>query len=79
LSYDIVSVPLNAKGEPAADLRIVHLNLTEEQTQNALSKGWSFTDQPQGTGSKAIKYILRDNGTGRIGSVIVPLQQKAGG
>ncbi len=79
LSYDIVSVPLTAKGEPASDLRVVHLNLTEEQTQSALSQGWSFTDQPQGAGSKAVKYILRDNGTGRIGSVIVPLQQKAGG
>jgi len=79
LSYDIVSVPLNAKGEPAADLRIVRLNLTEEQTQNALSKGWSFTDQPQAANTKAMKYVLRDNGTGRIGSVIVPLEKKAGG
>jgi len=79
LSYDIVSAPLNAKGEPGAGVRIVHLNLTEEQTQTALSKGWSFTDQLQGADSKAVKYILRDNGTGRIGSVMVPLQQKAGG
>jgi len=79
LSYDIVSVPLTSTGEPAADLRVVHLNLTEEQTQSALSKGWSFTDQPQGSGTRLVKYVLRDNGTGRIGSVIVPLQQKAGG
>ncbi len=78
LSYDIVSVPLTSKGEPAADLRVVHLNLNQEQTQTALSKGWSFTDQPQSAG-KAVKYVLRDNGTGRIGSVVVPLQQKAGG
>ncbi len=78
LSYDIVSVPLNARGEPAADLRIVRLNLTEEQTQNALNKGWTFTDQPQAN-TKAVKYVLRDNGTGRIGSVVVPVQQKAGG
>jgi hypothetical protein len=78
LSYDIVSVPLTSKGEPASDLRIVHLNLTSEQTQSALSKGWAFTDQPQATGTRAVKYILRDNGTGRIGSVIVPLQSKAG-
>ncbi len=78
LSYDIVSVPLNAKGDATADLRIVRLNLTEEQTQNALSKGWSFTDQPPADPTKAVKYVLRDNGTGRIGSLVV-LPQKAGG
>ncbi len=67
LSYDIVSVPLNAKGEPAADLRVVHLNLNEEQTQTALSKGWAFTDQSQAAGTQAVKYVLRDNGTYRLG------------
>ena len=79
LSYDIVSVPLTSKGEPAADLRVVHLNLNEQQTQTALVKGWTFTDQPQSAGTQAVKYVLRDNGTGRIGSVIVPLGNKAGG
>jgi VWFA-related protein len=79
LSYDIVSVPLTSKGEPAADLRVIHLNLNEQQTQTALVKGWTFTDQPPRAGTQAVKYVLRDNGTGRIGSVIVPLQNKAGG
>ncbi len=78
LSYDIVSVPLTEKGEPAADLRVVHLNLTEEQTRSALSKGWSYLDQPDGAATRPVKYVLRDNGTGRIGSVVV-LQPKAGG
>ena len=79
LSYDIVSVPLNSEGEPAANLRVVHLNLNAEQTQTALSKGWAFTDQPQASGSQVLKYVLRDNGSGRIGSVIVSLSQKTGG
>ncbi len=78
LSYDIVTVPLDNKGEPAGNLRVVRLNLTDEQTQAALSKGWSFVDQPQGSATQAIKYVLRDNGTGHIGSLVV-LPQKAGG
>ncbi len=77
LSYDIVSVSLTSKGEPAGDLRVVHLNLSGEQTQSALAKGWAYLDQPQGPATEAVKYVLRDNGTGRIGSVVV-LPQKTG-
>jgi VWFA-related protein len=78
LSYDLVSVSLDNKGEPATNLRVVHLNFNDEQTQSALNKGWSYVDQPDGAGKQPVKYILRDNGTGRIGSLIV-LPQKAGG
>jgi len=78
LSYDIVSVPLDNQGEPAGDLRVIRLNLTDKQTQAALSSGWSFVDQPQGSENQAVKYVLRDNGTGHIGSLVV-LPQKAGG
>jgi len=71
LSYDIVTVPLTDKGEPAANLRLIHLNLNEQQTQSSLAKGWAYFDPPQGSGTQAVKYILRDNGTGRIGSLVV--------
>jgi len=79
LSYDIVTVPLTPSGEPASDLRVIHLNLNEQQTQMALTNGWSFSDPVQGAGSQAVKYILRDNGTGRIGSVVVPGEPPAKG
>jgi hypothetical protein len=71
LSYDIATVPLNNKGEPAADLRVIHLNLTKEQTQSALSKGWAYFVPQEGPAAQAVKYILRDNGTGHIGSLVV--------
>jgi VWFA-related protein len=75
LSYDIVSVSLNSKGDPDGKLRVVKLNLTPEQTQSALNKGWSYVDQPDGGGKQPVKYILRDTGTGRIGSLVVLPQQ----
>jgi len=71
LSYDIVTVPLTDKGEPASNLRVIHLDLTEQQTQSALAKGWAYFDAPQGAATEAVKYILRDNGTGRIGSLVM--------
>ncbi|MGC2111996.1 MAG: VWA domain-containing protein [Candidatus Korobacteraceae bacterium] len=80
LSYDIATVPLTNKGEPASDLRVIHLNLTEEQTQSALNKGWAYFDPPQGSATQAVKYILRDNGTGHIGTLVVsPVRAGAGG
>jgi hypothetical protein len=79
LSYDIVTVPLTPTGEPATDLRVIHLNLNEAQTQAALAKGWEFSDAVQGSGTQSVKYILRDNGTGRIGSIVVPSVQPGNG
>ena len=79
LSYDIVSVPLDAKGDLATDLRVVHLNLSQQQTESALAKGWSFTDTTPAMNAGAVKYLIRDNGTGRIGSVTVPLHTSAKG
>ena len=78
LSYDIVTVPLTKKGDLAADLRVIHLNLTEQQTQTALVKGWAYFDPPQGSDTQPVKYILRDNGTGHIGSLVVR-RTKTGG
>ncbi len=79
LSYDIVSVPLDAKGDLATDLRVVHLNLSQQQTESALAKGWSFTETIPAMNAGAVKYLIRDNGTGRIGSVTVPLHTSAKG
>ncbi len=79
LSYDIATVALNDDGDPATDLRVVHLNLNPEQTQMALNKGWAYFDPPPGTSTQAVKYVLRDNGTGRIGSLVVSPQKPAAG
>jgi len=79
LSYDIATVALNDSGDPATDLRVVHLNLSPEQTQSALNKGWAYFDPAPGTSTQAVKYVLRDNGTGRIGSLVVSPQKTAAG
>ncbi len=49
LSYEIVAVPLNDKGEPASNPRVIQLKLNAEQTETALAKGWEFFDTPQGS------------------------------
>lgn len=80
LSYDVAMAPLSAKGELTRNIRVTHLNLTAQQTQVAFAKGWMFTEPSPPAGSAAaVKYVIRDNGTGRIGSVIVPLPKSATG
>lgn len=74
LSYEVAIVPLSEKGAPMNAPRITRLDLTAAQTETALTKGWSYDEQVQKTASlAAVKLIIRDNGSGNIGSVIVPL------
>jgi VWFA-related protein len=80
LSFDVGVVPLNATGELAANIRFTQLNMTPAQTENTLSHGWVITEpSPPLASAAAVRYIIRDNATGRIGSVTVPLHTPAKG
>jgi hypothetical protein len=80
LSYDVGVVPLTATGDLVTDIRVTRMNLTPEQTENSLNKGWTIVEpSPPLSSAAAVKYIIRDNGTGRMGSVVVPLHDPAKG
>lgn len=76
LSYEIAMVPLSEKGEPASAVQTTRLELNAEQTQQALSKGWRYDETLAQTNAiVAVKFLVRDNGAGKIGSVTVPLSK----
>jgi VWFA-related protein len=80
LTYDIAAVPLTATGEVINNIRFTHLTFTPEQTENSLSHGWTVNEpSPPLASAAAVKYIIRDSSTGRIGSVTVPLQPTSKG
>ena len=74
LAYDIAVVPITATGDVINNIKFTHLNFTPEQTENSLAHGWTVNEpSPPLASTAAVKYIIRDNGTGRMGSVVVPL------
>jgi VWFA-related protein len=75
LSYEIAMVALSQKGEPTAEAQTIRLDLNAERTERALTQGWRYDETLSKPGSAAVKFIIRDNGTGNIGSVVVPLTQ----
>ena len=76
LSYEIAMVPLTEKGEPASTVQTTRLNLNAQQTQQALAKGWRYDETlAQSNEVVAVKFLVRDNGAGKIGSVVVPLNK----
>jgi VWFA-related protein len=80
LQYDIAAVPLTKSGELVNDIRVTHLNFTPEQTENSLSHGWVVNEpSPPLNAAAAVRYVIRDGSTGRIGSVVVPLHSAAKG
>jgi hypothetical protein len=80
LSFDVGVVPLTTTGELAANIRVTQLNLTPAQTENTLAHGWVITEpSPPLSSASAVRYIIRDSVTGRIGSVTVPLHSPAKG
>ncbi len=81
LSFDIISIPLTKNGTPMGkQWRIVKLEMNPETAQKALEKGWNLFNSLSDDGSPtAVKVVIRDNGTGRIGSVTFPVEAKVGG
>lgn len=78
LSYDVIAIPLSSKSEPLGDkAAIVNIDVAPKLVQKALTKGWNLTDfVPIQPGLAAIKVIIRDNDTGRVGSVVFPFTEE---
>jgi VWFA-related protein len=75
LSFDVIAIPLSTKGLPVfKQSRIVKLDITPAETLTALRKGWSLVNVIPGDKSiAAVKIVIRDNSSGRIGSVMFPV------
>lgn len=81
LSFDVIAIPLSAQGTPVGThSRMVKLDMNPQTAQKALAKGWNLINSVPGDPStKAVKVIVRDNDTGRIGSITFPVSTKAAG
>ena len=79
LSYDVIGIPLSRKGEPVGDKsRIVNIDVAPKDVQKALTRGWNLLDFVPATPEVAgVKVIVRDNSTGRVGSVVFPLSTES--
>ena len=79
LSYDVIGIPLSRKGEPVGDKsRIVNIDVAPKDVQKALSRGWNLLDfVPAAPEVDGVKVIVRDNSTGRVGSVVFPLSTES--
>ena len=76
LSYEIAMVPLSDKGEPLTDIKTTRLDLDAQKTQEALAKGWRYDETlPQDSSPSVVKFVVRDNAAGRIGTVTVPVNR----
>jgi len=81
LSFDVISIPLSAQARPLDKRsRIVKLEMNPQITQKALLQGWNLVNSIAADGSiAAVRVVIRDNGTGRIGSVTFPVGAKPAG
>ena len=74
LSFDVFAIPLSRSGAvEGANSGVVKLDMSRSDTQKALTKGWNLIDAvPIDSTTAAIKIVVRDNTTGRVGSVVFP-------
>jgi len=80
LSFEVIAIPLSSKGAPVfTQSRIVKLDMTPEIAQKALMKGWSLVNSiPGNSAIVAVKVVVRDDTTGRIGTVMFPVTRPKG-
>ncbi|HEY7391339.1 MAG TPA: VWA domain-containing protein, partial [Bryobacteraceae bacterium] len=80
LSFDVIAIPLSSRGVPVAkESRIVKLDIAPNATAKALAQGWNLINSVAGNSSTtAVKVVIRDNATGRIGSVVFPVSGGTG-
>jgi hypothetical protein len=75
LSYQIAMVGISSSGEPMKAVRVVEFDVHEDQTRDALTKGWRINESlPKLDSMASVRYVIRDTATGKIGSITVPLQ-----
>ena len=75
LSFDVITIPLSVRGTPVSkQARIVKLDMDPQVAQKALLKGWNLINTvPDDKSITAVKVVIRDNASGRIGSVTFPV------
>ena len=75
LSFDVIAIPLSNRGTPVSkQSRVVKLDMPPASAQKAVAKGWNLIDSVTSSNSMvAIRVVVRDNYTGRIGSVVFPV------
>ena len=79
LSFDIVSVPMSAHGIPIPHAgRISKVDMDSAAMEQALAHGWKLIDWANAPKPAfAVKVVMRDNITGRVGSVVFALADEA--
>lgn len=77
LSFDVVSVPISAHATPIPNAgRISKVNMDRSAMEKAVMHGWKLIDEANAPKiAVAVKVVVRDNVTGRIGSVVFPLAE----
>lgn len=76
LSYQIAMAGISSSGEPMKAVRVVEFDVHEDQTRDALTKGWRINESlPKLDSMASVRYVIRDTATGKIGSITVPLQE----
>jgi VWFA-related protein len=77
LSFDIVSVPISGHGTAIPNAgRITKIDMNHDTMTKALVQGWKLVDKAFApTTAIAVKVVVRDNLSGRIGTVVFPLGQ----
>jgi hypothetical protein len=75
LSFDVIAIPLSNRGAPVSkESRVVKLDMPPASVQKAMAKGWNLIDSVMSSNSTvAVRVVVRDNYTGRIGSVVFPV------
>jgi hypothetical protein len=77
LSFDVVSVPISGHGIPIPGVgRISKVDMDRAAMAKALAHGWTLIDRASAPRTAvAVKVVVRDNISGRIGSVVFPLAE----
>lgn len=80
LSFDVVSVPISDHGIPIPGAgRISHVEINGGSLDKALAHGWKLLDKASTPkNAVAVKVVVRDNVTGRVGSVVFPITENSG-
>lgn len=77
LSFDVVSVPISAHGMPIPGVgRISKVEMDRAAMEKALAHGWKLIAEANAPKAAiAVKVVVRDNITGRVGSVVFSLAE----
>ena len=75
VSLEFVAVARNARGETAGQFgQRIERSLKEEEAKGVAAEGISFSQSLEvPPGQYSVRFVVRDNVSGRVGSVLAPL------